>query len=95
MDTRTECYVREQLLLDAQRIFSCAGFKPKHIHLEDFQPVAIYHRWLNFWELGFIPTVDKRETKDAFVYSATSNSLFGPFWCFFQNGRWELYLAND
>ena len=97
MNIYSESYVREELLPDARRVFECAGLKRKGLRFEDFEPVAIYHQWLNFWKLGFIPTKDQRgtETKEGFVYSVNSNSLFGPFWCFFQNGRWELYLAND
>lgn len=98
MDTRSEQYVRETLLPCAERIFSSAFFRMnKGRRLEDFIAVPIVFIRSEYWELGFIPIADepRRETQGAFVYGVSTDSIFGPFWCYYLDGRWVLYLVSD
>ena len=98
MNRTTEDFVRRELLPYAGEIFSGAAFSsPDCDFLHKYTAVAVVLSRSTAWELGFIPCGDifGSSTRGGFLYSVSTNSLLGPFWCLFQNGRWEQYLVND
>ena len=93
-----ERYVRCALSPRERNIFRRVTFRsPGFGMFDDYIPIPVAHIRTDYWELGFISKKDVLgfETRGVFVYSTLSNSLLGPFWCFFQHGRWELYLDNE
>lgn len=98
MNITSEDFVRTSLLPRARDIFLTATFRSVGCELSSYYiPVHIVHIRTEQCELGFIPRKDilLSHTVGVFLYSISSNSLFGPFHCYFQNGRWELYLVSD
>ena len=98
MKNTSERFVRVELSPRAPELFQDATFRsPGCGPLYGYIPVSVAHIRSDCWELGFIPRKDilLSRTFGVFVYSISSNSLLGPFQCYFQNGRWELYLVSD